>query len=140
VSAHGSWWQKQAEVFEASDGAEANTLNGVPIVLVTMKGARTGEERKVPLMRVEHEGSYALVASKGGAAKNPAWYHNLVAHPNVRLQDGPVRRHYVAREVLGEEREEWWRRASAVWHPYPQYQAKTTRQIPVFVLTPVSPA
>lgn len=131
-----SWWQKQAELFERTDGAQGNTLRGKPIVVVTMTGAKTGAVRKVPVMRVEHAGSYAVVASKGGAARNPAWYHNLVAHPQVRLQDGPARGEYVAREASGDERAVWWERAVAVWPDYAQYQTRTSRLIPVFVLDP----
>ena len=130
------WWQQQAEAFEASNGAEANSLRGVPIVLVTMTGAKTGAERKVPVMRVEHGGSYAVVASKGGAPTNPAWYRNLVVHPRVQLQDGPVKRDYVAREAAGAERDEWWGYAVEAWPDYAQYQTRTDRLIPVFVLDP----
>lgn len=130
------WWQRQAEAFEVSNGAEANTLRGVPIVLVTMTGARTGATRKVPVMRVEHGGSYAVVASKGGAPKNPAWARNLVVHPRVRLQDGSTTRDYVAHEASGAERDTWWERAVEVWPDYANYQTRTERVIPVFVLDP----
>ncbi len=130
------WWQQQVEEFEASDGTRANTLRGVPIVVVTMTGAKTGAERKVPVMRVEHDGSYAVVASKGGAPQNPAWYNNLVANPKVQLQDGGERRDYVAHETSGAERDVWWQRATAVWPDYAQYQTRTERLIPVFVLDP----
>lgn len=127
----------QAERFEATDGREANTLDGVPIVVLTTVGARTGTLRKTPLMRVEHEGRYAVVASMGGAPSHPVWFHNVVAHPLVELQDGAVRRDYVAREVDGREREEWWDRAVAVWPDYARYQTRTSRVIPVLVLEPV---
>lgn len=130
------WWQKQAEEFETSDGAAGSTLRGKPIVLVTMTGARTGAVRKVPLMRVEHDGSYAIVASKGGAATHPRWYYNLVANPNVRLQDGAEHRDYVAHEVSGAERDAWWQRAVEAWPDYAAYQTRTKRVIPVFVLDP----
>ncbi len=131
-----SWSDEQARLFESSNGAEGSTLRGRPIVLVTMTGARTGAVRKVPVMRVEHAGSYAVVASKGGAPTNPAWYHNLVVNPKVQLQDGPTRRDYVAREVSGDERAAWWARAVEAWPDYAQYQTRTERVIPVFVLDP----
>ena len=126
----------QAERFEATGGREANTLRGVPIIVLTSVGARTGSLRKTPLMRVEHEGRYAVVASRGGAPTHPVWYHNVVAHPRVELQDGAVKREYDARELAGEERAEWWARAVAVWPDYDQYQARTDRVIPVFLLEP----
>lgn len=110
-------------------------LQGRPVVLVTSIGARTGKLRKTPLMRVEHEGSYAVVASKGGSPTHPVWYHNLVANPHVELQDGPAKHDYVAREVFGEERAVWWARALETWPDYEQYQTRTSRTIPVFVLT-----
>lgn len=130
------WARKQAEEFEASGGTRATTLNGVPIIVLTTVGARTGKLRKTPLMRVEHDGEYAVIASMGGAPKHPVWYHNLVANPHVELQDEAVKKDYVAREVSGAERDVWWERACAVWPPYADYQRKTERQIPVFVLTP----
>lgn len=132
------WARGQAERYEASDGREAGTLRGVPIIVLTSRGARTGKLRKTALMRVEHEGDYAVVASLGGAPKHPVWYYNLMAHPHVELQDGPVRRDYDARELTGPERELWWQRAVAVWPDYESYQAKTQRVIPVFVLEPRS--
>jgi deazaflavin-dependent oxidoreductase (nitroreductase family) len=131
------WAREQAEKFEQSNGAEANTLRGVPIILLTSVGAQSGKLRKTPLMRVEHEGEYAVVASRGGAPTNPVWYYNLVANPHVELQDGPVTKDYQAREVTGEERATWWARAVAVWPDYDEYQTKTDRRIPVFVLTPI---
>ena len=131
------WARQQAELFEASGGTEGNTLRGVPIVVVTSVGARTGHLRKTPLMRVEHEGSYAVIASKGGAPDHPTWYHNLVAHPLVELQDGAVRRDYTVHEADGAERDLWWGRAVEVWPDYATYQASTERLIPVMVLTPV---
>jgi deazaflavin-dependent oxidoreductase (nitroreductase family) len=130
------WARKQAETFERTNGAEANTLRGKPIVLLTSVGARSGKLRKHPLMRVEHDGEYAVVASLGGAPRHPLWYHNLVAHPHVELQDGPVRRDYTARELDGAERDVWWQRAVAAWPDYAAYQTKTDRVIPVFLLTP----
>lgn len=131
------WARKQAEAYEASGGAEANELRGKPVIVLTSVGAKSGKLRKNALMRVEHEGDYAVVASKGGAPEHPNWYHNLVAHPHVELQDGPVKRDYRAREVTGEERDAWWQRATAVWPDYDGYQEKTDRLIPVFVLEPV---
>ncbi len=130
------WARKQAETFERSGGAEANTLRGKPIVLLTSVGARSGKLRKSPLMRVEHDGEYAVVASQGGAPEHPVWYHNLVAHAHVELQDGPVRRDYTARELHGAERDVWWQRAVAAWPDYAGYQLKTDRVIPVLLLTP----
>ncbi|MEV0718432.1 nitroreductase family deazaflavin-dependent oxidoreductase [Asanoa sp. NPDC050611] len=130
------WAREQAELFESTDGAEANTLRGRPIILLTSLGAKSGKIRKTPLMRIEHDGEYAVVASQGGAPKHPYWYHNLVAHPHVELQDGAVRKDYTAREVTGEERAVWWKRATATWPDYDSYQTKTDRVIPVFVLTP----
>ena len=131
-----SWADEQAALFERTNGAEGGTLRGKPIVLVTMTGAKTGNVRKVPVMRVEHDGSYAVVASKGGAPSNPAWYNNLVVNPKVQLQDGPTKRDYVAREASGDERAAWWERAVEAWPDYAQYQTKTDRVIPVFVLDP----
>jgi deazaflavin-dependent oxidoreductase (nitroreductase family) len=130
------WARTQAEQFEASGGQKANTLRGVPIIVLTSVGARSGKLRKTALMRVEHEGRYAVVASKGGAPEHPVWYWNLLAHPHVELQDGAVRRDYDAAVVEGAERAAWWERAVAVWPDYAGYQTKTDRQIPVFVLTP----
>jgi deazaflavin-dependent oxidoreductase (nitroreductase family) len=129
------WARKQAERFEASDGAEANTLRGVPIILLTSVGAKTGKLRKTPLMRVEHDGQYAVVASQGGAPTHPVWYHNLVKNPHVELQDGADRADYDARLAEGDERAAWWERAVAVWPDYAEYQKKTDRQIPLFILT-----
>ncbi|HCX85249.1 MAG TPA: nitroreductase family deazaflavin-dependent oxidoreductase [Micrococcales bacterium] len=124
----------QAEEFEASGGSRANTMQGVPIIVLTTVGAKSGNLRKTALMRVEHEGDYAVVASKGGAPDHPQWYWNLVAHPHVELQDGPVKKDYLARELSGEERATWWDRAVAVWPDYANYQKKTDRLIPLFVL------
>ena len=132
-----AWAREQAERYEASGGTEASTLQGRPIIVLTSLGARSGLLRKTALMRVEHDGEYAVVASKGGAPQHPVWYHNLQAHPLVELQDGPTRRDYTVRELSGDEREEWWRRAVEVWPPYDEYQARTERLIPVLLLTPV---
>ncbi len=132
------WVREQADRFERSGGAEDNTFAGLPVVLMTCVGAASGKLRKVPLMRVEHGGEYAAVASYGGGPEHPAWYHNLKRHPRVELQDGPVRGEYLAREATGEERARWWERAVAAYPPYAEYQAATTREIPVFVLTPAT--
>jgi F420H(2)-dependent quinone reductase len=134
------WARKQAERYEASKGAEAADLRGRPIIVLTSIGARTGLLRKTALMRVEHEGVYAVVASQGGAPRHPVWYHNLKADPHVELQDGPTTHDYLAREVTGDEKATWWARAVETWPAYATYQTKTTRQIPVFVLEPLTPA
>ncbi len=133
------WARKQAERYEASDGAEASDLRGRPVIVVTSVGAKTGKLRKTALMRVEHDGDYAVVASMGGAPKHPVWYYNLKANPHVELQDGPTKRDYRAREASGTEKAAWWARAVEAWPDYAKYQTKTTRQIPVFVLEPFEP-
>ena len=133
------WVKNQVEEYESSAGESGNTLldTGLPIIVVTTRGARTGAVRKTPLMRVEHNGEYALVASMGGAPKHPVWYHNLLAHPDeVRIQDGPQPFDVAIREVTGDEKEQWWDRAVAAYPPYAEYQAKTERSIPVFVASP----
>jgi len=133
------WARKQAERYEASNGEKGATLQGRPVIVLTSVGAKTGKIRKTPLMRVEHEGTYAVVASLGGAPEHPVWYHNLKAHPHVELQDRATKRDYTAREVFGEEKAVWWERAVETWPDYANYQKKTDRQIPVFVLEPMSP-
>jgi deazaflavin-dependent oxidoreductase (nitroreductase family) len=130
------WARKQAERYEATNGEEANDLRGRPIIVLTSVGAKTGKLRKTPLMRVEHEGLYAVVASQGGAPKHPVWYFNLKANPHVELQDGPTKRDYAARELSGDEKAVWWKRAVEAWPDYAKYQTRTKRQIPVFVLEP----
>jgi F420H(2)-dependent quinone reductase len=130
--------REQAELYESSGGTKGTTLGGRPVIVLTSVGARTGKLRKTVLMRVEHEGEYAVVASMGGAPTHPVWFHNLKAEPHVELQDGPVRRDYLAREVTGPEKATWWARAVAAFPPYADYQVKTDRQIPVFVLTPMA--
>ena len=120
-----------------SGGTKGTELKGRPVILLTTIGAKTGKIRKTPLMRVEHDGEYAVVASLGGAPKNPVWYYNIKAHPQVELQDGPATGDYEAREVFGDEKAAWWERAVAAWPDYADYQKKTDRQIPVFVLSPV---
>lgn len=131
------WAREQAELYEASGGTEGTDLQGRPVIILTSVGAKTGKLRKTALMRVEHEDHYAVVASRGGAPTNPVWYNNLVAHPHVELQDGPVKRDYLAREVFDNEKAVWWERAVETWPGYAHYQKKTDRQIPVFVLKPM---
>ncbi|MBV9838577.1 MAG: nitroreductase family deazaflavin-dependent oxidoreductase [Solirubrobacterales bacterium] len=130
------WVRDQVDSYEGSGGTSGTTLRGVPVVVITSRGVRSGKLRKNPVMRVEHDGVYAAVASKGGAARHPAWYHNLIEHPLVELQDGASTGDYTAREASGEERAVWWQRAVEVWPDYDSYQTKTDRQIPVFVLEP----
>jgi deazaflavin-dependent oxidoreductase (nitroreductase family) len=126
----------QVATYESSGGTEGTTMQGKPVVIVTSVGARSGKLRKTPLMRVEHDGCYALVASKGGAPDHPTWYHNLVARPEVDIQDGPEKGSYRVREVTGEEKAQWWERAVQAWPAYADYQEKTDRPIPVFVAEP----
>jgi deazaflavin-dependent oxidoreductase (nitroreductase family) len=126
--------REQVELYESSGGTQGLTLRGVPCVILTTVGAKSGNLRKAALMRVEHDGAYAVVASMGGAPQHPVWYHNVVANPQVELQDGPQKWDMVAREVTGEEKALWWKRANEVWPDYAEYQKKTDRQIPVFVL------
>jgi len=133
------WVSQQVEAYERSGGAEANTLldTGMPIVIFTTLGNKSGKVRKTPVMRVEHDGEYALVASKGGAPTHPVWYYNLQAYPDdVQLQDGPATFAVTVREVDGDERAAWWERAVAAYPPYAEYQTKTDRRIPVLVATP----
>ncbi len=135
-----SWVAEQVAEYERSGGQRANTLRdtGLPIIVVTTRGARSHKLRKLALMRVEHGGEYALVASKGGAPDHPDWYFNLVADPSALvIQDGPEPFDAVAREVTGAEKAEWWRRAVAAYPPYAEYQEKTSREIPVLVASPV---
>jgi deazaflavin-dependent oxidoreductase (nitroreductase family) len=132
-----AWSRKQVELFEASKGQEGGDLRGKPIIVLTSVGAKTGKLRKIALMRVEHEGLYAVVASLGGAPQNPTWYHNLKKNPHVELQDRATKRDYTAREVTGDEKAVWWQRAVEAWPDYATYQTRTERQIPVFVLEPM---
>ena len=136
------WVRDQVEAYESSGGTRGNTLRdtGLPVVIVTSVGARSGKIRKTPLMRVEHDGKYALVASQGGAPKHPTWYHNLIKDPRIELQDGPVRQAMTVRVVEGDERAEWWDRAVAAFPNSADYQAKPTRVIPVFVAEPTGTA
>ena len=131
-----AWARTQAERYEATGGAEAGDLRGRPVVVITSVGAKTGKLRKTALMRVEHEGVYAVVASLGGAPRHPVWYYNLKGNPHVELQDGATKLDYTAREVTGAEKATWWARAVEAWPDYERYQEKTARQIPVFVLEP----
>ncbi len=131
------WARENAEKYMESGGSEGTELKGKPVILLTTIGAKSGKIRKTPLMRVEHNGEYAVVASLGGAPKNPVWYYNVAKNPRVELQDGPTTRDYEAREVFGDEKAAWWERAVEAWPDYADYQKKTDRQIPVFVLTPV---
>ncbi len=133
------WVRDQVEAYESSGGKEANTLRdtGLPVIILTTRGFRSGKIRKSPLMRVEHDGSYALIASVGGAPNHPDWYRNLMADPTAAtIQDGPEPFDVTVREVEGDEREEWWNRAAEAYPPYLEYQAKTERRIPVLVATP----
>jgi deazaflavin-dependent oxidoreductase (nitroreductase family) len=132
-----AWARKHAERYEATDGAKGYLLRGRPCVILTSVGAKTGKLRKTALMRVGHEGVYAVVASLGGDPTHPVWYHNLKANPHVELQDLAVKRDYLAREVTGDERARWWERAVETWPDYARYQKKTDRVIPVFVLDPL---
>jgi len=131
------WARRQAELYEASSGAQAGDLRGRPIIVLTSVGARTGNLRKTALMRVEHNGTYAVVGSMGGAPRHPVWYYNLTRNPHVELQDGPIKRDYLAHEATGDEKAVWWKRAVEAWPDYANYQTRTTRQIPVFVLEPM---
>ncbi|GGU01469.1 MULTISPECIES: nitroreductase family deazaflavin-dependent oxidoreductase [Streptomyces] len=128
------WVRDQVELYESSGGTQGTTMRGLPVVLVTSVGARSGKVRKTPLMRVEHDGAYALVASNGGAVKHPVWYHNLVASPLVELRDGPEVWDMKARLATGEERQAWWERAVDAFPDYADYQRKTDREIPLFVV------
>jgi deazaflavin-dependent oxidoreductase (nitroreductase family) len=132
------WVAKQVEEYEASGGTRANTLRdtGRPVIIFTYRGQRTGKVRKSALMRVEDGGRYALVASVGGAPKHPSWYFSVKASPEVLIQDGPEPKEFTVREVEGEERDEWWRRAVAAYPPYEEYQQRTSRRIPVLVAEP----
>jgi deazaflavin-dependent oxidoreductase (nitroreductase family) len=133
-----SYVREQVERYEATDGAEGGTMKGRPVVILTTVGAKTGAVRKTPLMRVEHDGRYAVIASQGGAPDHPQWYANLRANPLVQLQDGPRKQSMRAAVAEGPERERWWERAVAAWPDYADYQQRTQRVIPVVVLTPVA--
>jgi len=132
--------REQVEMYEATNSVEGGTLNGKPVIVLTCKGAKSGKIRKMPLMRIEHNGTYAVVASNAGAPTHPFWYHNVVANPLVELQDGAVKREMRAREVFGEEKDEWWKRADAAYSKIPAYRARAGREIPVLLLEPLSSA
>ncbi|MEU5656670.1 nitroreductase family deazaflavin-dependent oxidoreductase [Streptomyces sp. NPDC047737] len=133
-----TWVREQVELIESSGGTQGTTLRGMPVILLTTRGAKSGKIRKTPLMRVEHDGEYAVVASLGGAPKHPVWYYNVLADPRVDLRDGTLRQDMVAREVTGEEKALWWGRAVEAFPDYADYQTKTDREIPVFVLSPAA--
>jgi deazaflavin-dependent oxidoreductase (nitroreductase family) len=132
------WVREQVDKYERSNGTEGTELRGVPVVVITTVGAKSGKLRKNPVMRIEHDGVYAAVASQGGAPTHPVWYHNFKANPLVEVQDKTVKKDYRARELEGEERQLWWDRAVQVWPDYAEYAKKTDRLIPVFVLEPVN--
>lgn len=132
------WVRDQVELIESSGGTKGTTMRGLPVIVLTTRGAKSGKIRKTPLMRVEHEGRYAAVASLGGAPQHPVWYHNVLADPRVELRDAAELRDMTAREVTGEEKAQWWRRAVEAFPDYADYQEKTTRDIPVFVLEPAA--
>ena len=132
------WVRDQVEAIEAAGTTDVAHIMDRPVVMLTMRGAKSGRQRRVPLMRVEHDGTYAAVASKGGAPKHPQWYHNLRADPSITLQDGTTTTAVVAREVSGAERDQWWARCVEAYPPYADYQTRTDRLIPVLLLEPAS--
>lgn len=139
VPSTSEWVRNQVDTYEKSGGKEGNTLleTGIPVIIVTMRGAQSGNVRKIALMRVEHNGEYALVASRGGSDVNPDWYSNLLAHPTeVLVQDGPEAQRFTVREVTGSERNEWWERSAEVFPQYNDYREKTSRVIPVLIASP----
>ena len=132
------WVRDQVELYEGSGGTDGTELRGMPVIILTSKGAKSGKIRKTPLMRVEHDGSYAAVGSQGGAPEHPSWVHNLNADPRVELQDGPLHQDMTARLVEGDEKKVWWQRAVDAFPPYREYQMRTRREIPLYVLEPTS--
>jgi F420H(2)-dependent quinone reductase len=128
---------RQVELYESTDGVEGGTLNDKPVIVLTTMGTKSGKIRKTPLMRIEHNGTSAVVASTAGAPKHPFWYYNIVANPLVGLQDGAVKREMRAREAFGKEKNEWWKRADTAYSEFPSYRARAGREIPVLVLEPV---
>jgi deazaflavin-dependent oxidoreductase (nitroreductase family) len=132
-----AWSREHVELYESTNGEQRGDLRGKPVIILTSVGARSGKLRKVALMRVEHDGVYVVVASLGGSAHNPDWYHNLKKNPHVELQDRGTKRDYIAHEATGDEKATWWERAVKAFPDYARYQTKTTRQIPVFVLEPM---
>jgi deazaflavin-dependent oxidoreductase (nitroreductase family) len=137
VPSPSQWVRDQVALYESSGGTEGTTLHDRPVILVTSLGAKSGKVRKTPLMRVEHGGCYALVASQGGAPKHPVWYFNLTSHPEIELQDGPAKESYSTRELSGDERATWWERAVEAFPDYADYQLKTEREIPVLLAEPL---
>jgi deazaflavin-dependent oxidoreductase (nitroreductase family) len=135
---HNDRIREQVERYEATNGQEGGTLNGKPVILMTYKGVKSGKIRKTPLMRIEHNGTYAVVASKAGASTHPYWYYNIVANPLVELQDGALKQDMRVREVFGPEKDEWWKRADAAYSEFPAYRARAGREIPVLVLEPLA--
>jgi F420H(2)-dependent quinone reductase len=129
--------REQVKLYEATNGVKGGTLNGKPVIVLTFKGAKSGKIRKTPLMRIEHNGTYAVVASNAGAPTHPFWYSNIVANPLVELQDGAVKRDMRTREIFGAEKDEWWKRADAAYSEFPAYRARAGREIPVLVLEPL---
>jgi F420H(2)-dependent quinone reductase len=129
--------RRQVELYEATNGREGGTLNSKPVIILTFKGAKSGKIRKTPLMRIEHDGTYAVVASNGGAPTHPVWYCNIVANPLVELQDGALKHEMLVREVFGEEKNGWWKRADDAWPDFPAYRARAGREIPVLVIEPL---
>ncbi|QIZ01169.1 nitroreductase family deazaflavin-dependent oxidoreductase [Streptomyces sp. S1D4-11] len=133
-----SWVRDQVAQYEATDGAEGGTYLDLPVVILTTKGVKSGKIRKMPLMRVEHNGSYVVAASNGGADTHPSWYHNVISHPLVEVQDRAVKKDFTARELHGEEKAEWWAHADAAYPSFVEYRAGTEREIPLFILEPVT--
>ncbi|MGA9725159.1 MAG: nitroreductase family deazaflavin-dependent oxidoreductase [Candidatus Binatus sp.] len=129
--------REQVELYEATNGTKGGTLKGKPVIILTFKGAKSGKIRKTPLMRIEHDGTYAVVASNAGAPTHPFWYRNIVANPIVELQDGAVKREMRAREVFDKEKDQWWKLADAAYPEFPAYRARAGREIPVLVLEPL---
>jgi deazaflavin-dependent oxidoreductase (nitroreductase family) len=129
--------REQVKLYEATNGVKGGTLNGKPVIVLTFKGAKSGKIRKTPLMRIEHNGTYAVVASNAGAPTHPFWYSNIVANPLVELQDGAVKRDMRTRKVFDAEKDEWWKRADAAYSEFPAYRARAGREIPVLVLEPL---
>ncbi|HEX6685274.1 MAG TPA: nitroreductase family deazaflavin-dependent oxidoreductase [Candidatus Limnocylindrales bacterium] len=142
VPSTAQWVRDQVELYESSGGTQGTTLRetGLPVVILTTRGAKSGKIRKIPLMRVEHEGRYAAVASNGGSPRHPVWYHNVRSDPRAELQDGSLRQDMTVREITGDEKAKWWERAVAAFPPYAKYQEKTKRVIPVFLLEPAPAA
>ncbi|MET7898787.1 nitroreductase family deazaflavin-dependent oxidoreductase [Streptomyces mirabilis] len=132
------WVRDQVAQYEATNGEEGGTFLDLPVIILTTKGVKSGKIRKMPLMRVEYDGSYAVAASNGGAHEHPSWYRNVVAHPLVEVQDRAVKQDMIARELHGEEKAEWWKRADAAYPDFVDYRAKANREIPLFVLEPAT--